>query len=180
MVFLWCQGCVLPSATSSSTAPLTWDRHQRLWPSPSPGTEDKFTLYVQHEDHIKTPLICVHFNKQFWSRNLHETQTYPVSSHGFENELLIRTVSSSVCQTSEHSSIKHLTIYTCIRHRGGTLFLLHHDSQFKSSFKSQSTYTHLTISKHCRPQNVSGISALLSKRRNTPHNITWLHESYLI
>lgn len=24
------------------------------------------------------------------------------------------------------------------------------------------------------------ISALLSKRRNTPHNITWLHESYLI
>lgn len=48
--------CVLPSATSSSTAPLTWDRHQRLWPSPSPGTEDKFRLYVQHEDHIKKPL----------------------------------------------------------------------------------------------------------------------------
>lgn len=52
------QGCVLPSATSSSTAPLTWDRHQRLWPSPSPGTEDKFRLYVQHEDHIKNPYLC--------------------------------------------------------------------------------------------------------------------------
>lgn len=47
----------------------------------------------------------------------------------------------------------------------------------QSRFKSQSTYTHLTISKHCRPQNVSEYQLYFLS--DAIHRIT-LRESYLI